>query len=231
MIVYQEGGTLRRHTAGEREFVFGRCEGPNFAARPIAADSLTPFFQSRPNLGKGSEFCASANEYGDLTLQRIGIVGGLPHVLHVFKVGLQDLAPVIQNNQAIPRIAARAPQKISLVAAERRRQSVAAPKKINGARLPVVLRENTAARPFFGRKSAVSLIHSGYHFFPTELIGEVLGEDRTHVAVLASRDLERQLFHVGNELLHGENGHNNRCKPRSSCKNQRDKRGLQPDLP
>src|SRR5260370_25979142 len=126
---------------------------------------------------------------------------------------------------------ARAPQKKSLGALARGGQPGGRPKKINGGRLPVVLRENTAARPFFGRKSAVSLIHSGYHFFPTELIGEVLGEDRTHVAVLASRDLERQLFHVGNELLHGENGHNNRCKPRSSCKNQRDKRGLQPDLP
>src|SRR5260370_34901143 len=114
---------------------------------------------------------------------------------------------------------ARAPQKKSLGALARGGQPVAAPKKTNGGRLPVVLRENTAARPFFGRKSAVSLIHSGYHFFPTELIGEVLGEDRTHVAVLASRDLERQLFHVGNELLPGENRHKNRSKARTSVHN------------
>jgi hypothetical protein len=40
---------------------------------------------------------------------------------------------VVQDDQTIPRIAMRTPEKISLVAAERRRQSVAAAEKVDGA--------------------------------------------------------------------------------------------------
>src|SRR5882724_8618016 len=193
-------------------------------------ERLAPFFQPRPELREGPEFWPMANEDGNLALQCIRIVGGLAHVLDALEEAFQDLSRIVQHNQAIPRIALWTPQKISLVTAEGVRQSIAGAKEIDGSCLTVVLRENTAARPLFGRETAIGLVHCGDHLFPAELIGEVLREYRAHVAMLTARDFERQVRHIGNELLNGKNWHNDGRKPSSACENQRDERGLQPDL-
>src|SRR5260370_34883 len=196
----------------------------------LRVKTLTPSLQFWPERGKRPEFCATANKDGNLAFQRVGIVRGLARVFDVLEQALQDFTLIIQNDQAIPRIPSRSPQEIRLVPAERRWQTIAPPQEIDGAGLPVVLREDAAARPLFGREPAVSLIHCHDHLLPSELIGEVLWKNRAHVAVLAARDFEWQLLHVGNELLHGENRHDNRSKPgpaRGSCQN---KRGFQPGL-
>src|SRR6266705_6909092 len=130
----------RRHApeAGgqTRTFLFGLAKGLGLAARPAAGEGfLAPSLQSRPDLGKGTEFCATANEYGDLALHRIGIVRGLAHIFDVFEFAFQDFPGIVKNDQTISRIAARAPQKISLMAAEGGWQSVAAAKEIDGASL------------------------------------------------------------------------------------------------
>src|SRR5260370_28898859 len=127
---------------------------------------LAPFLQSRPELRKRSEFCATANEDGDLALQGVGIVGGFAHVFDVFEQTFQDFPGVVEHDQAISRIAAQAPQKISLGSAEGMWKSVAAAKEVDGARLSVVLREDAAALAFFGSKPAASPIHYGYSLFP-----------------------------------------------------------------
>src|SRR5438132_9881337 len=153
---------------------------------------LAPFLQPRPELREGSEFRATANEDGDLAFQRVGIVGRLAHVFDVLKKAFQHFSGIVQHDQTIPRIAARAPQKLSLVAAEGARQSVAAAKEIDRARLPVILRDNTAAPAFFGRKSDVGLVYLGHDLFPSKFICEVLREDGAHVAVFAARNFERE---------------------------------------
>src|SRR6266853_1664782 len=215
------GGRMSTFPSGGRSRLGGTASREGF---------LAPFLQSRPHLGKGTELCAAANEDGDFALHRVGVVGGLAHIFDVFEFAFQDFLGIVKNDQTIPRKAARAPQKISLMAAEGWRQSVAAAKEIDGPRLPVVLREDAAARPFFEREPAVSLIYAAHELFPSEFIGEMLREDRAHVAVLAAWNFERQVIHVGNEFINGEHRHHNRGKPRSSGYNQHYDRGLQPDL-
>src|SRR5260370_19362888 len=140
--------------------------GPDCISRSRRAPAgreafLAPSLQARPYLGKGPEFCATANEDGDLALHRVGIVGGLAHVFDVLEFAFQDFPGIVKNDQTISRIAPRAPQKISLMATAGGWQSVAAAKEIDGARVPVGVRENTAPPPFFGRQTAASLICSG----------------------------------------------------------------------
>ncbi len=167
-----------------------------------------------------------ANENGDFPLQRVRIVGGLTQVFDALEVAFQDFWGIVKHDQAISRIAPRSPQKIGLVAAERRWKSVAAAEEVNGAGLAVILSENAAPCAFLWRELGVSLIDFGDNLFPSELISKVLREDRAHVTVLTAGHLERKLLHIENELLHGENRHNHWGKPRPSRKNHYDKRRL-----
>src|SRR5439155_12378768 len=123
---------------------------------------LAPSLQFRPQLGEGSEFRALAKENVDLFFQRVGVVSRCANVLHVFPETLENLSSVVQDNHAVPGVAARAPQKISLMAAEGRRQSGAAAKEINGAGLAVVLGEDAAAPAFFRGKTNVGIIYLGH---------------------------------------------------------------------
>ena len=98
---------------------------------------------------------------------------------------------VVEDDQAVPGIAARSPKKKRLMTAQRRWQPVTAAKKIDSPCLPVVLGEDSAACPFLRRELKVSLIDGGHYLFPSKLIGVMLWEGCTHVAVLAARDFER----------------------------------------
>src|SRR5690348_3689743 len=110
----------------------------------------TPFLYFGPHLRQRPELRTLANENGDLLLQCIGIGGGSSHVFHVVEELVQPFPGVVQHDQAIPRVPSRAPEPISLVAAQRRRQPVPRTIKIDRPCLPVVLRKNSAARPFRG---------------------------------------------------------------------------------
>ena len=110
-----------------------------------------PFLQPRPNIGQRPESCATANEDRDLALHCVGVVGRLAHVFDVFEIALQCFSGIVEHDQTIPRVSARPPQKIGLMTAEGWRQPVATSQEVDGARLPVVLRQDAAARPFFGR--------------------------------------------------------------------------------
>src|SRR5712671_2664080 len=80
-----------------RTFLFGLAEGSGLAARLVAKDFLSPSLQSRPDLCKGSEFCATANEDADLALHRIDVVGGLAHIFDMFEFAFQDFPGIVKN--------------------------------------------------------------------------------------------------------------------------------------
>src|SRR5580658_7349197 len=129
-------------------------------AWPIATSSIAA--RDQPT----SEFRASTDVDGDLFFQSVGVVRRGPHVLDMIEQLLKALARIAQHNQAIPGITARAPKPVGLVAAESWRQSIARPKKIDRAGLPVILRKNSAARTFCRRKLVISLGCLGHDFLP-----------------------------------------------------------------
>src|SRR5437868_7270849 len=84
----------RRHApkrAAKRGRFFSAWLRIRLAGPAGRAGFLAPSLQSRPDPGEGTEFCATANEDGDLALQRIGFVGGLAHVFDVLEFAFQDL--------------------------------------------------------------------------------------------------------------------------------------------
>ena len=108
------------------------------------ARRLAPAFHSRPELGEGAEFRTLAKEDVDLFFQGVGVVSRRAHVLHVFPEAFESFFAVIEDDHAVAGVATRAPEEPGLVAAEGRREAVAATKEIDGAGLAVVLGEDAA---------------------------------------------------------------------------------------
>ena len=179
---------------------------PGFARRTAEGgcphmDLLAPALEFRPELGEGAEFWAAADVDVDLFFQGIGIVGGLADVLDTIPKLFETFATVVEDDHTVAGIAARSPEKPGLVAAEGRRQSVAAPEEVDGAGLAVVLGEDAAGFICsLVRGKAIPRYGSfGNDFFPSELIGVPLGQGGTGVAVFHDRKLEGKIFHVGEE--------------------------------
>src|SRR5437879_5960224 len=173
---------------------------------------LAPSLQFLPQLGEGSEFRAFAKENVDLFFQRVGVVSRCANVLHVFPETFENLSSVVQDNHAVAGVAARAPQKISLMAAEGWRQSGAAAKEIDGAGLAVVLGEDAAARALRGRDSIPGDSSFIDDFFPAELVRVPLRQGGPGVGVFHYRELERKIFRVSQKAVRRKNRHHHRSK-------------------
>src|SRR5260370_16418106 len=94
--------------------------GPDCISRSRRAPAgreafLAPSLQARPYLGKGPEFCATANEDGDLALHRVGIVGGLSHVFDWPEFAFQKFPGISKNVHTISSSTPRPHQKIILL--------------------------------------------------------------------------------------------------------------------
>src|SRR5260370_391005 len=179
---------------------------------PHQEQNLSPSLQLRPELGEGSEFRALAKEDVNLFFQSVRVVSRGAHVLHVFPEAFENFSSVVEDNHAVAGVAARAPKKISLVATERGRQSLAAAKEIDGAGLAVVLGED-AAVPALGGGDAIPGDSSFVgDFFPAELVRVPLGEGGTGVGVFHDRELERKIFRVGQKAVRRKNRHHHRGK-------------------
>src|SRR6266567_2156335 len=73
------------------------------------AGFLAPFLQLRPQLGERAEFCPPANKDRDVAFQGITVVGP-SHVFDMLEIVFMILFSIVQNDQAIPGVAARAPE-------------------------------------------------------------------------------------------------------------------------
>src|SRR2546422_594226 len=73
------------------------------------AGFLAPFLQLRPQLGERDEFCPPANKDRDVAFQGITVVGP-SHAFDMLEIVFKILFSIVQNDQAIPGVAARAPE-------------------------------------------------------------------------------------------------------------------------
>src|SRR5260370_31728109 len=137
---------------------------------PHQEQNLAPLLQLRPELGEGSEFRALAKEDVNLFFQSVRVVSRGAHVLHVFPEAFENLSSVVEDNHAVAGVASRAPKKISLVATERGRQSLAAAKRIDGAGLSVVLGEDAAVPALSGGSASSRHRSLVGGFFPAALV-------------------------------------------------------------
>src|SRR5260370_35381299 len=178
-----------------------------------------PFLQLRPEFGQGTEIWAFADIDGNVAFQSVRIVRS-SYVFHVFEFLLQIFFGVVHYDHAIAGVTSRAPEKISLVAAEGRGQSVTRAKEINRPSLSEVLGKDRAVSSLSRRKPQPGLGYGGHDLLPSKLIGVTLGQKGTHVTVLGPRSFQRILLHVGNELVTRQHRDPPRSGPRRSCKQE-----------
>src|SRR5450432_61311 len=69
--------------------------------RACATPSSPPAFHLRPELGKGAEFCASADEHVDVAFQRVRIIRRRAHELDFVPELFERFLLVVENNHAI----------------------------------------------------------------------------------------------------------------------------------
>src|SRR5208337_3602588 len=95
------------------------------------------------------------------------------------------------------------------MAAERARQAVAPPEKVDGASLAVVLGEDAAGfiLPVFSGKAVPGYCGFRDNFFPAELIGVPLRERGAGMVVLHHGQLEGKGFGIGKEMVRGKDRH------------------------
>src|ERR1051326_3125668 len=94
-----------------------------------------------------------------------------------------------ENDDAFAGVIARTPKPITLMTADRFRQTVLLSEKIDRASLAVAVGEDRGLCPLFGRKRVVNLAHFARHVLPAEFIGEMLGQ-RTVLLVLGFERLD-----------------------------------------
>ena len=80
----------------------------------------------------------------------------------------------MHHNHAFARVAARSPEKIVLVPADSRWQSVFRTEHVDGGGLAVILAENRSIWADLRRKVVVDTGNSSRHFLPSEPVGEEL---------------------------------------------------------
>src|SRR5579864_8010669 len=170
-------------------------------------------------------------EYRNFPLERIRIVDRSAHVIHVLEQIFEHFFAVIKNYQALSRIPAWPPNPITAVAADGFRQAVFMAKEVDSARLAIVLGENAAVTAFVGIEAIPRDGCFSGDLVPTELVGVPLWQNRTRVRVFHDRQLERQLFHVSDEVIGREDGNRNRRNIRSHDKQSYNYCPLQPCSP
>src|ERR1039457_1623563 len=99
---------------------------------------LAPALHLRPEPSPRIKLLPPTDEDVNLLLQRVGIrrrgadiVDALPKLFEFFP-------PVVKHDHAVPRVAARSPEKPGLVPAERSRQACALAEKIDGPGVAIV---------------------------------------------------------------------------------------------
>src|SRR5207237_5653305 len=83
-------------------------------------------------------------------------------------------AVTAQNDDAFTRVIAWAPEPVALMAADRFRQPVLLPEKIDRAGLTVAVREDRRLRALLRRKRVINASDLPGHFLPAEFVGEML---------------------------------------------------------
>src|SRR5690242_11874586 len=79
-----------------------------------------------------------------------------------------------QHDNGLTGVIARAPIPIALMPADGFLQAVSGAKEIDCARLAVAVRKDRSGGALGGRQTEVHLRHRLSHFFPSELVGEIL---------------------------------------------------------
>ena len=176
------------------------------------ARGLPPALHFRPELGKGAEFRTLAKEDVDLFFQSVGVLSGRAHILHVFPEAFENLSAVVKDDHAVSGVATRAPEEPGLVAAEGRREAVAAAEEIDGAGLAVVLGEDAAIVALVDGDAIPSDSSFVSDLFPAELVGVPLRQCGPGVGVFHDRELEGEIFCVGEKAVRGKNRHHHRGK-------------------
>src|SRR4029077_10195831 len=133
-------GALLRRTA----------EGDCPHIEPLSAPAL----QVRPLAGPGVELLSLAEKDWNLLLQSPVIGGGPSHVLDLCPIALQDVFTVVEHDHAIARVVVGTPDPIGAIAAHDAGQPFATAEEVDGAGLPIVLREDAAVGAL-GRWNAV----------------------------------------------------------------------------
>src|SRR5271155_4349592 len=113
----------------------------------------------------------------------------------MLKEFFEALSTVVEHDHAVAGIAARSPEPPGLVPTERARQTVLAPKEVDGTGLAIVLREDGAVGPV-GRWNAVPGFGCfGDDLLPSELIGIPLRQRGASVGVFHHWQLKGEMFH------------------------------------
>src|ERR1051326_6571058 len=110
-----------------------------------------------------------------------------------------------KNDHTLSIEISRAPQPISLVVADRLRQTEARPEEVDRAGLSVVVRKNRGARALIRRKRVVGARRFVRHCFPAEFVGEILRQ-RTGWLVFCLRRFDPKRSLVGDRFFRRHNG-------------------------
>src|SRR3954447_5620200 len=118
-----------------------------------------------------------------------------PDWFHRLKMFAVTGTVAAEDDHAFAGIIARTPKPVALVIADRFRQTVLLPEKIDRARLAVIIREDRGLRALFGWKRVVNFADFPHHFLPAEFVGKMLRQ-RTGRLILGfqRRDPERLLI-------------------------------------
>ncbi len=216
---------LQRGRAGRRPHPARRPRlVPGALSLVPCAVRLQPFLQPRPKLGQRN--LQPAADVDMLPpLPRHGIRTD-PHLSHVFHRGEHPalIAVVtIEHHHHLARVPARAPQKITLVPAERRRKPVLRPEKIDRRRLPIILAEDGGLVALPGRQAVIDARHLLHHLRPSKLVGQDLRQ-RRGVPGLRSRRLEVDGFHVSDGSAGRQDGRYRRRHQRGQRHHHRHRR-------
>src|SRR5262249_46295737 len=154
-----------------------------------------------------AELRASTDINRDVPFKSVGIIRGCSYVLDVFKQLVKSTNLIIENNQALPGIAVRAPNPIAAISAYGVRQAVFMGKEIDGSGLTIVLGKNAAIAPLVWAKLVPRHRCFIDHLLPSKLVGVPLRQNCAGVRVLRDGQLEWQLLHVQDEAIGRKNRH------------------------
>ena len=110
---------------------------------------------------------------------------------------------VLRDDEDVASEAARAPEEVVLVGADRRRETESRPEQVDRPRLPVVVRKDGPPGPLGGRERGPDLRHVRGELRPAELVAEELREGPA-VRDLGLRRCEAQGSGVGDVPLRRE---------------------------